>query len=103
MLNRQQIYDIYYQGYEPTPSLVQGLLSYIQDQEQAIGRQQQITISDQLGKIKWLQSQLKRTKAELSHQRYLVSRLTDRVQQLETALQQQAHTTTTGRRGTYEC
>lgn len=85
MLTRQQLYELYYQGPQPTILYIEALLAQLADFERIYGQQQQRTIDSQRQYNEKLSQQLKRAKEKLCRQESLNYQLKRRVAELEAA------------------
>lgn len=71
MLTRQQLYELYYQGSQPTLNYIEALLEELADFERRFGARQQRIIEAQREYNEKLSQQLKRAKEKLWRQESL--------------------------------
>ena len=85
MLTRQQLYELYYQGPQPTLNYIEALLAELADFERRFEERQDGLIVSQRQYIEKLSEQLKRAKEKLWRQESLNYQLKRRINELEAA------------------
>ena len=91
MLTRQQLYELYYQGPQPTIIYIEALLEELADFERLFGARQQRIIESQRQYNEKLSQQLKRAKEKLWRQETLNYQLKRRIAELEAAVVKDSH------------
>jgi len=86
-LTRQQLYELYDEGPEPTIHLIESLLEELADFERILGARQRRIIDSQRERNRRQAVLLKRVKEELWRQQSLNYRLTRRIQELQAELE----------------
>jgi transposase len=86
-LTRRQLYELYYEGAEPTIRLIEDLIGQLADFERVLGRHQQQIIDAQHERNERLAARLKRVEAKLVSKECEVYALTRRVQELQAELE----------------
>jgi transposase len=86
-LTRRQLYELYYEGPEPTIRLIEDLVEQLADFEHILGARQQSIIEAQHERNERLAARLKRVEEKLVRKECEVYQLTRRVQELQTELE----------------
>ena len=86
MLTYQQLYELYYEGPDVIFKFIENLYLDIDNKEQLLGHQQQMTINDLSRRLAKVNKQLIRVKSKLATKECLVYELTRRLQQAQKAL-----------------
>lgn len=86
-LTRRQLYELYYEGAEPTIRLIENLIEQLADFERVLGRHQQQIIDAQHERNERLAARLKRVEEKLVRKECEVYQLTRRIQQLQAELE----------------
>jgi predicted nuclease with TOPRIM domain len=86
-LTRRQLYELYYEGAEPTIRLIESLIEQLSDFERLLGEHQQRIIDAQHERNERLAAQLKRVEAKLVRKECEVYALTRRINELQAELE----------------
>lgn len=86
-LTRRQLYELYYEGAEPTIRLIEDLIEQLSDFERILGARQQSIIDAQHERNERLAARLKRVEEKLERKECEVYQLTRRIQQLQAELE----------------
>jgi predicted nuclease with TOPRIM domain len=86
-LTRQQLYELYYEGAEPTIRLIENLIEQLSDFERILGQHQQRIIDAQHERNERLAARLKRTEQKLARKEGEVYALTRRISELQAELE----------------
>lgn len=86
-LTRRQLYELYYEGAEPTIRLIENLLGQLADFERVLGKHQQQIIDAVHARNERLAARLKRVEEKLVRKECEVYQLTRRIQQLQAELE----------------
>ena len=86
-LTRRQLYELYYEGAEPTIRLIEDLIEQSADCERLLGGHQQRIIDVQHERNERLAARLKRVEEKLARKECEVYALTRRVQELQTEVE----------------
>jgi predicted nuclease with TOPRIM domain len=82
-LTRRQLYELYYEGAEPTIRLIEDLIEQLADFERLLGERQQRIIDSQHERNERLAARLKRVEEKLARKECEVYALTRRVRELQ--------------------
>ena len=82
-LTRRQLYELYYEGAEPTIRLIEDLIEQLADFERLLGERQQRIIDAQHERNERLAARLKRVEERLARKECEVYALTRRVRELQ--------------------
>lgn len=85
-LTRRQLYELYYEGAEPTIRLIEDLIEQLADFERVLGKHQQQIIDAQHERNERLAARLKRVEEKLVRKECEVYQLTRRLQDLQVEL-----------------
>jgi transposase len=86
-LTRQQLYELYHEGVQPTIRLIENLIEQLADFERILGREQQRIIDAQRERNERLAARLKRSKPKLVRKECEVYALTRRINELQAELE----------------
>ena len=86
-LTRQQLYELYYEGVQPTIRLIENLIEQPADFERILGAEQQRIIDAQHERNERLAARLKRVEQKLVRKECEVSALTRRINELQAELE----------------
>ena len=86
-LTRRQLYELYYEGAEPTIRLIEDLIEQLADFERVLGKHQQQIIDSQHEGNERLAARLQRVEQKLVRKECEVYQLTRRVQELQAELE----------------
>lgn len=86
-LTRRQLYELYYEGAEPTIRLIEDLIEQLADFERILGARQQSLIDSQHERNERLATRLKKVEEKLVRKECEVYALTRRVRELQTELE----------------
>jgi transposase len=86
-LTRQQLYELYYEGVQPTIRLIEDLIEQLADFECILGEHQQRIIDAQHERNERLAARLKRVEEKLGRKACEVYALTRRIQELQAELE----------------
>jgi transposase len=86
-LTRRQLYELYYEGAEPTIRLIEDLIEQLADFERILGGHQQRIIDAQHERNERLAARLKRVEERLARKECEVYALTRRVRELQTEVE----------------
>lgn len=86
-LTRRQLYELYYEGPEPTIRLIENLIEQLADFERILGARQQSIIDSQHERNKRLAARLKKVEEKLARKECEVYQLTRRIQELQAELE----------------
>lgn len=86
-LTRQQLYELYHEGVQPTIRLIENLIEQLSDFERILGKHQQQIIDSQRGHNDRLAARLKRVEAKLVRKECEVYALTRRINELQAELE----------------
>lgn len=82
-LTRQQLYELYHEGAEPTLRLIEDLIEQLSDFERVLGERQQRIIDSQHERNERLAARLKRVEEKLARKECEVYALTRRLRELQ--------------------
>lgn len=86
-LTRQQLYELYHEGVQPTIRLIENLIEQLSDFERILGKHQQQIIDVQHTRNDRLAARLKRVEAKLVRKECEVYALTRRINELQAELE----------------
>jgi transposase len=86
-LTRQQLYELYHEGVQPTIRLIESLIEQLADFERLLGEHQQRIIDTQHARNERLAARLKRVAEKLARKECEVYALTRRLQELQAELE----------------
>jgi transposase len=86
-LTRQQLYELYHEGVQPTIRLIESLIEQLADFERLLGERQQRIINAQHERNERLAARLKRVAEKLARKECEVYALTRRIQELQAELE----------------
>jgi transposase len=86
-LTRRQLYELYYEGAEPTIRLIESLIEQLSDFERILGAHQQRIIDAQHERNERLAARLKRVEQKLVCKECEVHQLTRRIQELQAEIE----------------
>jgi predicted nuclease with TOPRIM domain len=100
-LTRRQLYELYYEGAEPTIRLIESLIEQLADFERVLGEHQQRILDAQHERNERLAARLKRVEEKLARKECEVYALTRRLQQLQAEVERLGLTQADTRRGNW--